>query len=88
MDDILKEQGFQLSGCTSDECAVEAGRLLNVSHICAGSIGKVGALYTVSVRLIDVETGEILKTVTEDSRGSVENVLTSSMRNVALKLSN
>jgi TolB-like protein len=87
MDDILKEQGFQLSGCTSDECAVEAGRLLNVSHICAGSIGKVGALYTVSVRLIDVETGEILKSVTEDSRGSVENVLTTSMRNVALKLS-
>jgi TolB-like protein len=87
MDDILQEQGFQLTGCTTDECVVEAGKLLNVSHICAGSIGKVGALYTVSVRLIDVETGEILKIVTEDSHGSIENVLTSSMRNVALKLS-
>ena len=87
MDEILQEQGFQLTGCTTDECVVEAGKLLNVSHICAGSIGKVGALYTVSVRLIDVESGEIMKTVTEDSRGNVENVLTTSMRNVALKLS-
>ena len=28
MDEILKEQGFQITGCTSDECVVEAGRLL------------------------------------------------------------
>ena len=87
MDEILKEQGFQLSGCTSDECAVEAGRLLNVRQIAAGSIGKVGALYTVAVRLIDVESGEILKTITEDCQCPIERVLTNSMRNAALKLS-
>jgi len=87
MDEILKEQGFQLSGCTSDECAVEVGRLLNVREIAAGSIGKVGALYTVAVRLIDVESGEILKTITEDCQCPIERVLTNSMRNAALKLS-
>lgn len=87
MDEILKEQGFQLSGCTSDECVVEAGRLLNVRQIAAGSIGKVGALYTVAVRLIDVQSGEILKTVTEDCQCPIERVLTNSMRNAALKLS-
>ena len=87
MNEILKEQGFQMSGCTSDECAVDAGRLLNVSHIAAGSIGKVGALYTVALRLIDVESGEILKTITEDCQCPIEKVLTHSMRNAALKLS-
>ena len=33
MDEILNEQGFQLSGCTTNECAVEAGKLLNVNKI-------------------------------------------------------
>ena len=28
MDAILTEQGFNMSGCTSSECVVEAGRLL------------------------------------------------------------
>ena len=30
METILTEQGFQQSGCTSAECAVEVGKLLNV----------------------------------------------------------
>ncbi|MBN2424530.1 MAG: PEGA domain-containing protein [Calditrichaceae bacterium] len=87
MSDILEEQGFQMTGCTSNECAVEAGKLLNVSQICAGSVGKVGAIYTVAIRLIDVETGAVVKTVTEDCKCSVEQVLTISVRNVAYKLS-
>jgi len=86
MSEILDEQGFQMTGCTSDECAVEAGKLLNVNQMCAGSVGKVGALYTVSVRLIDVQTGAVVKTVTEDCQCPVEQVLTTSMRNVAFKL--
>ena len=86
MDKILKEQGFELSGCTSDACAVEAGRLLNVQEICVGSVGKVGNLYTVSVRLINVETGQVVKTVSEDCPCPIEAVLTRSMHNVALKL--
>jgi len=86
MDDILKEQGFQMTGCTSSECAVEAGQLLNVKQICSGSIGKIGSIYTVVVRLIDVQTGEILKTVTEDCECPLERVLTNSMRNIALKM--
>ncbi|MCH8838739.1 MAG: hypothetical protein IIA60_13245 [Candidatus Marinimicrobia bacterium] len=39
MEQILTEQDFQLSGCTSNECAVEVGRLLNVSFMLAGTIG-------------------------------------------------
>ena len=38
MEEILKEQGFQQSGCVSTQCAVEAGQLLGVTHIAAGSI--------------------------------------------------
>ena len=86
MDEILNEQGFQMTGCTSSECAVEAGKLLSANQICAGSIGKVGSLFTVSVRLIDVESGQIIKNVTEDCKCPIEEVLTTSMRKVAMKL--
>ncbi len=86
MNEILKEQGFQQTGCTSDACAVEIGRLLNVHRIVAGSIGKVGDLYTISLRMIDVETGVILFTVTEDCACPIEKVLTTSMKNIAQKL--
>jgi len=86
MDEILKEQGFQQAGCTSDECAVEIGKLLNINTICAGSVGKIGSLYTVTLRMIDVETGQILTTVTEDCQCPIEQVLTTSMKNISRKL--
>jgi TolB-like protein len=86
MDDILNEQGFQMTGCTSSECAVEAGRLLSANQMCAGTIGKVGSLFSITVRLIDVESGEIIKSVTEDCQCPIERVLTTSIRKVAMKL--
>lgn len=86
MEEILKEQGFQLTGCTSAECAVEVGKLLNVRQICAGSVGKVGDIYSISTRLIDVESGKIIKSVTEDCQCPIERVLTVSMRNIVLKI--
>ncbi|MCM8782600.1 MAG: CsgG/HfaB family protein [Candidatus Omnitrophica bacterium] len=47
MEEILKEQGFQQSGCTSDMCAVEAGQLLGVQKMLTGSVGKFGKLFTI-----------------------------------------
>ena len=37
---IMMEQGFQQSGCTTDECAAEVGQLLGVQFMISGSIGK------------------------------------------------
>lgn len=42
MQEILKEQGFQQTGCTSDACAIQIGQLLGVSKIVVGSVGKLG----------------------------------------------
>ena len=41
MFDILSEQGFQQTGCTTVECAVEVGHLLNVTHMVAGNVAKI-----------------------------------------------
>ncbi|MBN1999214.1 PEGA domain-containing protein [candidate division KSB1 bacterium] len=87
MDEILKEQGFQQTGaCTSTECVVEVGQMLGVERMIAGSVGKVGRIYTVSARMIDIETGRIMLSKTEDCECPIEKVLTTSIRNIALKL--
>lgn len=75
MESILTEQGFQQSGCTSAECAVEAGKLLGVNKMVTGSIGKLGELYNINLRLFDVETGQIGKAVSQKHKGSVEELL-------------
>jgi hypothetical protein len=78
MDEILKEQGFQQSGCTSDECIVEIGKLIGMQQMVAGSIGKIGTLYTFNVRIIDVQSGRVLHTAVDDCACPIEEVLTSS----------
>ena len=76
MEQILKEQDFQLSGCTSNECAVEIGRVLGCELMLAGSFGKIGSIYTIDMRIVDVESGSILRTTSYDVRGDVERLLT------------
>jgi len=75
MDAVLEEQGFQQSGCVSDECMVEIGKLIGVQAMIGGSIGKIGQTYTLDLRIIQVETGKILRTVSEDYKGDVDGLL-------------
>ena len=53
---IMQEQGFQQSGCTSDECAAEVGQLLGVQFMISGTIGKMGKKYTIDCKMFSVET--------------------------------
>lgn len=76
MKSILQEQEFQQTGCTSGECAVEVGQILGVEMIISGSIGKLGSLYSIALRKINVATGEIEGTASYEVRGTIEDVLT------------
>ncbi|NQV37129.1 MAG: hypothetical protein HQ509_03875 [Candidatus Marinimicrobia bacterium] len=87
MDEILQEQGFQQSGCVSDECLVSVGKMVGVTQIVGGSISIVGNIITASVRMIDVETGELLKVTDYDSNSGIESILTRGMKAVATDLS-
>ena len=75
MEEILNEQGFQMTGCTSAECMVDAGKVLNVQKMITGLIGKVGFTYTLDIRIIDIESAKIEKTVTRDYKGSIDGLL-------------
>ena len=76
MDEIMEEQGFQQSGCTSAECAAEIGALLGVQKMISGSFGKIGNSYTIEARLFAVESGETEKTVSKTYKGEVDGLLT------------
>ncbi|HIB03507.1 MAG TPA: hypothetical protein EYO21_06770 [Candidatus Marinimicrobia bacterium] len=62
MEEVLQEQGFQQTGCTSEECAVEVGQLLGVQNMIGGSIGRVGDTFTIDARMISVQSGVSLVT--------------------------
>ncbi len=86
INDILSEQGFQGSGaCTDEECLVEMGQILGVQEIIAGSIGELGKLFILNLRSIDVATGKILKVVSQDIPGRLEDVIYY-LPNIARKL--
>lgn len=59
MESILKEQGFQQTGCTDQACVVEMGRLLSANKMIVGEVlGADNTLY-ITVRVVDVEKGVV-----------------------------
>ena len=86
MDEIIKEQGFQQSGCTTNECMVTVGKLIGVEKIIGGSISQVGNVFSVSARIVNVETGEIETTGVYDHIGNIGELLTGGMKKVAYEL--
>ncbi|MFC1547833.1 CsgG/HfaB family protein [Candidatus Neomarinimicrobiota bacterium] len=83
---IMEEQDFQQTGCTTNECLVEVGQLLNVQQIFAGSISKLGEVFSIEVRVIDVLTGEIVNAAIVDVMGAISDVLTEGIGRAAARL--
>ncbi|NWF91146.1 MAG: hypothetical protein HXY50_17000 [Ignavibacteriaceae bacterium] len=69
---ILNEQGFQISGLT--ENAVEAGKLLATNKVVVGSLVKLGTELTLSLRLVDTQSGEVLKSEKKSARIEIEDI--------------
>jgi antitoxin component YwqK of YwqJK toxin-antitoxin module len=78
---ILKEQAFQKSGCTSTDCAVEVGRILNVSHIITGSVSRLQKKYIISMKLVDVEASKI--SITDEVECDSEDLLINASKKLA-----
>jgi TolB-like protein len=57
MGEILKEQGFQQSGCTDITCAVEIGKILSANKMLVGSVMKIGSSIIIAGRVVDVQSG-------------------------------
>jgi hypothetical protein len=85
---VLDEQALQQTGCTSQECAVQVGRVLGIRKIVTGKLTKVGEnLWQVSTLMLDVETAETLRAESVLHEGSFVGLLTGGSAELAAKLS-
>lgn len=76
MEEILSEQGFQQTGCTSAECAAEVGALLGVEYMINGAFGKVGETYTIDAKIFSVESGATVRTKNVSYQGPIDGLIT------------
>lgn len=84
MNEILKEQGFQQTGCTDQSCAVQLGKLLSARKILLGEVNKMGTGIMITVRIVDVEKGTSDFAATEKAEN--EDVLDKAGANITRKL--
>lgn len=84
MKSILMEQEFQeTAGVCDQSCIVEMGQLLGVRYIVAGTVGKVGKLLSVGLKMIDLQTGKIILTEDEECECPVEELFRTSVVTIA-----
>jgi TolB-like protein len=84
---LLEEQGFQQSeACSQVECIVEAGRILKVEKMFAGTIGKVGRTFNVNVQVIDVTTAQILLSKSRQHSGEIDELLSDIIPEIAAEM--
>jgi TolB-like protein len=60
LDEVLQEQRLQVSGVVDDRTAVDVGRVAGADAIVVGSVSVVGSTTTVSARVIDTQSSEVL----------------------------
>jgi hypothetical protein len=69
------EQTKRLLDCTDTVCLSEVGGALGVERLGVASIGKVGGLYLVNVKVIDVRNSRVEGRVSHKVRGTEEELV-------------
>ncbi len=69
---IVQEYEFQQSDLTDESTAVEIGKLSGADIIVIGSISYVGDNYYLNIKLISVETAEIIGSSIADAKTANE----------------
>jgi len=57
---VLDEQKLGLSGAIDQNTAIGIGKILGAKLVAVGSVVKMGDSYTLNIRFVDVETGEVV----------------------------
>jgi len=63
IDKVFQEQALQQSGAISDSTAIEAGNILGVKYLLMGRLEKIKSDLTLSMKIVNVKTGEIKSSV-------------------------
>lgn len=82
---ILEEHEFQRTDLADTKTLVEMGKIIGVEKIIGGSIGRVGDTFSLSVRMVDVETAKVDVSVVQDVQGR-EDALLKAIRSLGNQL--
>lgn len=62
------------TGCSTVECAVEAGKALGVKLVANGTINRIGPLYFIEVQLVHVKSGQVVQKVKDEVDGDFKKL--------------
>ena len=69
---IQAEKKFQLSGEVNSDDVKELGAIFGAQFICIANVSKLGSTYTVSARMIDVETAQVVSQESAKQKGEID----------------
>lgn len=73
---VLKEKEFQLSsGIVKNEEMRQAGEYLGAEFVAIASASQVGTTFSIALKIVDVQTGEIVAQTSAEQKGGVEILL-------------
>jgi TonB family protein len=85
IDEILKEQKLQMSGCV-EECLIDVGKMLGAKQVIIGSVGRLDNIYTITAKLVDATSGQMLKTSDFDTNDGIGKLATIGLQQIAFEL--
>jgi len=68
----------QAMGCDDTSCLAEIGGALGVDFLVSGGVGRLGGVYMVSLKLIDVRNAKVVSRQEREVRGSEEELIAAS----------
>jgi hypothetical protein len=84
--EALKEMGFQMTGVVEETQMANAGKGLGAKKIVSGNVAKLDSLYTLSLKLINIETLETEMMIFERTSSSSEENLFETIHLMAKKM--
>ena len=85
LETAMQAAGLSMTGCSTRECALQAGRAAASKLVTFGTIDRAGALYEIQVQMLHVKSGQTVQSVRESFDGDFE-ALEAHMASVARKL--
>ena len=86
MDKIFDQFEIQNTGCIDISCAIEFGKMLSVERIVIGSIGLIGQTYSISTRIVDVESSRTITVADYSYQGEIDELLKTGVPNIVNEL--
>ena len=82
---VAEQQRLSLSGVVETGTAVQVGKLVGARYFILGAVSKFGTLLVLTARLVDVETGNVMKSFEQISREG-ESGVTLATRNLGAEM--